>query len=159
MAHVLTGSCPIAAGGLGGEWWRRSLLIIAFAAGIGCGRPVAAGIESLRDGHLNSYRLNSVTGARDGDTLQAAVIFKADASMLKMGLLFRLGIPTRLEAGRYRWQQGDKIVEGSIRERSVTFLGGQSGRPSIGGTFELLSPDGEPLYKVTLPTTEVAARR
>ena len=157
MTRTLTGSRPI---GAGGEWWRWSLLMLALVAGVACSRPRVADIESLRDRqHLSSYRLYSVSGVRDGDRLQAEVIFLADSSVLRMEMRFRIGIPTRLGSGRYRWQQGEKIIEGAINARSVTFLGGQSGRPSIGGTFELLSVDGEPLYKVTLPTTEVAGTR
>ena len=42
---------------------------------------------------------------------------------------------------------------------SATFLGGQSGRPSIGGIFELISPEGERLFQVRIPVREVAADR
>jgi len=72
-----------------------------------------------------------------------------------MDLRFRIGVPTRLESGQYHWQQADGTLEGQVRARSVTFLGGQSDNPNLGGVFELLSSTGRPLYKVTLPTSEV----
>jgi hypothetical protein len=40
---------------------------------------------------------------------------------------------------------------GSVQERSSTFLGGQSGPPSIGGSFDLVGPAGQPLYRIRIP--------
>ena len=72
-----------------------------------------------------------------------------------MDLLFRIGVPTRLESGQYRWERHDEVLEGLVRASSVTFLGGQSDNPNLGGVFQLLSASGDPIYRVTLPTSEV----
>ncbi len=72
-----------------------------------------------------------------------------------MDLRFRIGVPTRLESGQYYWAQEDDTLTGQVQARSVTFLGGQSDNPALGGVFELLSPTGRPVYKVTIPTSEV----
>jgi hypothetical protein len=42
-----------------------------------------------------------------------------------------------------------------VRQRSVTFLGGQSGSPSIGGRFDLIGTDNRPQYRVTIPLQEL----
>ena len=55
--------------------------------------------------------------------------------------------PTQLESGTWNGLGG----EGAVHERASTFLGGQSGPPSIGGSFDLLAPDGRPLYRVAIP--------
>ena len=104
---------------------------------------------------LSDYRMISLTGTRDGDRLPVQVVFKAGSSQLRMDLRFRIGVPTRLESGGYIFEQPKRTLEGRVRERSVTFLGGQSDNPNLGGVFELLSREGDPLYKVTLPTSEV----
>jgi hypothetical protein len=38
-----------------------------------------------------------------------------------------------------------------VRERSSTFLGGQSEPPSIGGRFDLIGSGGRPLYRIAIP--------
>ena len=127
------------------------LLVVA-----GCQTVQEAAIEDLETGtKLSDYRMISLTGRRDGDRLPVQVVFTAGSSQLEMDLRFRIGVPTRLESGRYSFQQEDQTLQGRVRERSVTFLGGQSDNPNLGGSFELLSREGVPLYKITLPTSEV----
>jgi hypothetical protein len=73
-----------------------------------------------------------------------------------MQMKFQIGVPTRLEVGNYTWQKKDSPqLQGLVRATSVTFLGGQNGPPSIGGTFQLISDD-LPLYDVKVPTTQLA---
>ena len=113
-------------------------------------------IENLQEVRkLTDYQLISLTGRRDGDLLPVRVVFEASSLNLLMNLHFRIGVPTRLESGQYYWKQDDEILEGRVRARSVTFLGGQSDHPNLGGVFELLSTGGSAIYKVTLPTSEV----
>ncbi len=115
-----------------------------------------ATIENLREeSTLTDYQMISLTGRRDGDRLPVRLVFEASSSHLRMDLLFRIGVPTRLESGQYHWQRQDEVLEGRVRASSVTFLGGQSDNPNLGGVFQLLSAGGDPIYKVTLPTSEV----
>lgn len=123
---------------------------------LSCQKAEETTIEDLRaDGALTEAQLISVTGRRDGDFLPVRVVFEVSASKLVLDLRVRIGVPTRLESGQYSWEQDKKLLEGRVRARSVTFLGGQSDHPNLGGVFELLSADGSPLYKVVLPVAEV----
>jgi hypothetical protein len=127
------------------------LLLVA-----GCGGIQEAVIENLEtQTQLADYRMISLTGRRDGDRLPVHVAFEAGLMKLEMDLHFQIGVPTRLESGQYFFEQPEGTLQGRVRERSVTFLGGQSDNPNLGGVFELLSGKGIPLYKVTLPTSEV----
>ena len=113
-------------------------------------------IEDLREERrLTDYRMISLTGIRDGDLLPVRVVFEAPFSNLRIDLLFRIGFPTRLESGQYHWERQDAVLQGLVRASSLTFLGGQSDNPNLGGVFRLLSASGDPMYKVTLPTSEV----
>lgn len=115
-----------------------------------------ARIENLQEkSTLNDYRMISLAGRRDGDRLPVRLVFEAPSSTLRLDLLFRIGVPTRLESGQYRWEGQDEVLEGRVRASSVTFLGGQSDNPNLGGVFQLLSASGDPIYQVTLPTSEV----
>ena len=105
---------------------------------------------------VTGYRVKSVTGVRDGDRMNTLVVLVAGSETLDMQMHFRIGVPTRLESGQYRWSRSSQISEGKVSERSVTFLGGQSDRPNLGGVFELRSAVGTPQYRVRLPVSEVA---
>ncbi len=121
-----------------------------------CRNIEEARIENLQEkSTLTDYQMISLAGRRDGDRLPVRLVFEAPSSTLRLDLLFRIGVPTRLESGQYRWERQDEVLEGRVRASSVTFLGGQSDNPNLGGVFQLLSASGDPIYQVTLPTSEV----
>ena len=97
----------------------------------------------------------SLEGRRDGDELPIELRIEGPSSRLLMDLDFEIGVPTRLISGRYRWALEGSVLEGTVRSSSVTFLGGQSDNPNLGGVFQLLDTAGEPVFRVTLPTSEV----
>ncbi len=136
---------------------RLSLLVgSAFFLLSSCRNIEEATIENLPEkSTLKDYVMTSLEGRRDGDRLPVRLVFEAPSSNLRLDLLFRIGVPTRLESGQYHWEGQDEVLEGPVRASSVTFLGGQSDNPNLGGVFQLLSASGEPIYKVTLPTSEV----
>ncbi len=136
---------------------RLSLLVCsAFFLLPYCRNIEEATIENLQEKNtLTDYQMISLAGRRDGDRLPVRLVFEAPPSHLRMDLLFSIGVPTRLESGQYRWEQQDEVLEGRVRASSVTFLGGQSDNPNLGGVFQLLSASGDPIYQVKLPTSEV----
>jgi hypothetical protein len=113
-------------------------------------------VPPLQDlsGHedLSGFKIQSVRGLRDGDRLNAQVLISDSSSMLTLDLHFAIGSPTTLESGSWRWSRSPRLLNGTISARSVTFLGGQDGPPSIGGTFALLA-GGNQAYRVNLPLT------
>ena len=134
--------------------WSGLLGCLMLGALIFCTTQESA-IEDLADQRRWTGYQISLSGVRDGDLLPTRVVFETSSSKLGMDLRFRIGVPTRLESGQYHWEHDQRTLQGNVRARSVTFLGGQSDNPNLGGVFELLSAQGEPLYKVTLPTSEV----
>ena len=78
----------------------RSLLLLLAILWMGCG-PGVLRIETLPQGkELSGYRVESVSGVRDGDKLGARVLLVSGSDRLEMQLRFRIGVPTRLERGR-----------------------------------------------------------
>ena len=114
-------------------------------------------IEATTD--ARPYRWSSLTGVRDGDILNAEAVLVSGQANLTMTMRFRIGVPTRLEGGHFLWNRQGQVSRGRITERSVTFLGGQSDQPSLGGVFELTSDEGARLCKVRLPTRQLSRRR
>lgn len=130
----------------------RCVLTLCFVLA-GCAHPEKPPLEDL-SGHRNlSYvQVQSVRGVRDGDRLAVQVLLSDSSSVLSVDLHFTIGSPTKLASGTWRWPQPQDLVKGTVSARSVTFLGGQDGPPSIGGTFDLNAPS-YPTYRLTLPLT------
>lgn len=99
--------------------------------------------------------LLQVRGTRDGDRLGAEAKFGDGSSTLTVQMRFAVGIPTKLDSGRWQWNGGERQGNGAVAERSVMFLGGQDGPPSLGGRFDLLDATGAAKYRITIPTTEL----
>jgi hypothetical protein len=133
------------------------VLILCIA---GCARPPARPPVEDLSGHdnLTAYRLAQVRGTRDGDRLKAEATFADGASALVVAMQFAIGSPTTLSAGTWQWTRDGSVAQGTVAARSVMFLGGQDGPPSIGGRFDLLDANGAAKYRVTIPTTELKTK-
>ena len=129
---------------------------LLLAAGGGAKHPAVEDLTAHES--LSLFKLHSLRGTRDGDRLQAQAVFSDSSSILTMEMHFAIGSPTMLESGTWRWSRNNQTTSGSIAARSVTFLGGQDGPPSIGGTYDLLDSDGAARYRATIPVTALPER-
>ena len=128
-------------------------LIVLIAA---CARPPRPPIEDLTGReNLSSFTLGQVRGTRNGDRLDAEAKFGDGSSTITVEMRFAIGSPTKLHSGRWQWVRDGRLTNGAVAERSVMFLGGQDGPPSIGGRFDLLDATGTAEYRITIPTTEL----
>lgn len=131
--------------------------VIVFMAA--CARPPQPPVEDLSGReNLSSYTIRQVRGTRAGDRLDAEVTFGDGSSTLILDLRFAIGAPTKLESGRWQWMRDGRLMSGTVTERSVMFLGGQDGPPSIGGRFDLRDAAGTAAYRITIPTTELKTK-
>ena len=142
--------------GLSSSFFKWVALCCAFALLTACAKPPRAPIEDLSGReNLSAYTLEQVRGTRNGDRLDAEAKFGDGSSTLTVEMRFDIGSPTKLNAGGWQWTRDGRLTNGTLAERSVMFLGGQDGPPSIGGRFDLLGPTGAAAYRMTLPTTEL----
>jgi hypothetical protein len=131
--------------------------VIVFLAA--CARHPQPPVEDLSGReNLSSYALGQVRGTRAGDRLDAQATFGDGSSTLTVDMRFAIGAPTKLESGHWQWTRDSRLMSGTMTERSVMFLGGQDGPPSIGGRFDLLDPRGTATYRITIPTTELKTK-
>ena len=137
----------------------RSQLLCCALFLIACGGTKRPAVEDLAlHENLSLFKLHSLRGTRDGGRLQAQAVFSDSSSILTMEMRFAIGSPTTLESGTWRWSRNNQMTSGSIAARSVTFLGGQDGPPSIGGTYDLRDSGGAARYRVTIPVTALPER-
>lgn len=127
---------------------------------IACGKPPKA-VEDL-SGHedFSAYQVTQVRGHRDGDVLTAQASFSdGQGGAFLVDLRFAIETSARLESGKWRWiKQAGFLRTGTVAARSVMFLGGQNGAPSIGGSYDLLDEKGVAAYRVNIPTTALEER-
>ncbi len=96
---------------------------------------------------VSRFALTSLKGTRDGDRLDVRAVYSEGTKQLILTMRFAVGSPTRLESGTWRGLDS----AGAVAARSVTFLGGQSGSPSLGGRFDLMGPVNRIEYRATIP--------
>jgi hypothetical protein len=131
---------------------RRRCVLIVFVLLAGCARSNVPLLQDLsKHEDLARFTLQSVHGVRDGDRMAAQVVISDSSSILTLDLHFAIGSPTVLQSGDWRWSRPGGLLSGTAAARSITFLGGQDGPPSIGGTFDLLG--NVAAYRVNLPLT------
>ena len=129
----------------------KLLCCVLLLAACGTKRPAVENLTTHED--LSLFKLHSLRGTRDGGRLQAQAVFSDSSSILTMEMRFAIGSPTTLESGTWHWSRNNQMMSGSIAARSVMFLGGQDGPPSIGGVYYLRDPGGMARYRVTIPVT------
>lgn len=125
----------------------------------GCRPARVAGVEDLSTHEvLPQFKLDSLRGTRDGDKLDARALFTDTSSILTIELHYAVGSPVRLSSGTWNWNRDNRLRTGAVAAKSIDFLGGQSGPPSIGGDYELLDENGKAVYEVHIPVTELKTR-
>jgi len=129
--------------------WNVAVFLFLSSCG-GAKHPLLEELSHQED--LGFMHLDAARGTRDGDVLSAQLLITDSSNILTMDLHFQVTPPTRLDSGAWKFSRGSS---GRVEARSVTFLGGQSGPPSLGGTFDLLDPQGHALYRIHLPTTQL----
>jgi hypothetical protein len=131
----------------------RSKLLCCVLLLTACGAKHPAVEDLTAHDDLSLFKLHSLRGTRDGDRLQALAVFSDSSSILTLEMRFAIGSPTTLESGIWRWSRSNQMLGGTVAARSVMFLGGQDGPPSIGGTYDLRDSGGTARYRVTIPVT------
>jgi hypothetical protein len=115
---------------------------------IACGSQQIKPVEDLAGAHdAANFALTSLKGTRDAERVAVQAVYDDGSRSLTVHLRFKLTPQPKLERGTWAGLAG----EGSVQERSVTFLGGQSGPPSIGGRFDLIGSGDRVIYRVTIP--------
>jgi hypothetical protein len=133
----------------------QSIPIVVAIMLTSCGAHKHPAVEDLTHREdLSFLRLGSIQGTRDGDRLDVKAMYTDSSSILDLNLRFEIGMPTRLTSGTWRWTRHNTASSGTVAQHDISFLGGQSGAPSVGGAFDLLA-DGVARYRVNIPLTEL----
>src|SRR4051794_40164918 len=129
-----------------------ALVLTCLGIVAGCGSGPGKPVERIGGTYdVSGLVLKSSKGTRDGENFRVHLLYGDGSQSLLVRLQFNVTPPARLASGTWTGLGS----EGTVRQRSVTFLGGQSSAPSIGGRFDLAGPDDRPLYRISIPLQEV----
>lgn len=128
--------------------WKLPAIAVINLILAGCAGRSAKPVEDLGTGRdVSRFTLNSIRGTRDGDRMDVRAIYGDGTGEIRVELHIAVGAQSHLSSGSWTGFGN----EGAVRERSLTFLGGQSGPPSLGGRFDLVGPGNAAQYRVTIP--------
>jgi len=102
--------------------------------------------------------LEGFSGLRDGAIVNAEARFAGGSDSVTMSLKVFLRPPAEFQSGTYQGIVDGKMVSGSVDCPSLTFQGGQTALPTVGGTFILKGDGGAPLFRVNIPATQLVRK-
>ena len=105
------------------------------------------------------FKLDGIRGVRDGASVNAEARFTDGADVLTMNIALQLVPPPEFRSGRYEGTIGGNPIAGQVECPSITFFGGQSDQPSVGGIFILKDEQNRPVYRIRIPATPMGRQR
>jgi hypothetical protein len=132
----------------------RIVLILALLSMMGCANDEYR-FERIDGPQVSTlpFKLDGIRGVRDGASVYAEARFTDGADVLTMNIILQLVPPPEFRSGRYEGTIAGKTIAGQVECPSITFFGGQSDQPSVGGVFILKDEQNRPLYRVRIPAT------
>jgi hypothetical protein len=98
-------------------------------------------------------------GLRDGAWVNAEARFADGADQVTMRIRIYLRPPAEFSSGTYQGMIGGKMAAGRVECPSLTFQGGQTALPTVGGLFLLKDDQNRTVYRVRIPATELSHSR
>ncbi len=147
---------PVAATGSLIVW--SMLLAGGLALALACGGPPPLAERSEGSGWAPlAAEVITLSGQRDGTRVVFHLELGGEVRLVVEGEL-HVDPQPRLVEGVWREAGSAGARRGTLSALSLDFLGGQGGRPSLGGRFLLLTPAG-PAYRLNLPAIPLDAPR
>src|ERR1044071_8485449 len=98
------------------------------------------------------------SGIRDGARVQVEGRFSNGADNVRLNFNVYLRPPAEFQSGSYQAAIEGRMNSGSVECPSLTFQGGQTALPTVGGVFILHDEQNRSLYRVTIPATTLTSR-
>ena len=98
-------------------------------------------------------KLDGFYGLRDGASVNVEARFVDGRDLVTMNISLYLRPPAEFRSGTYQAMIGGKMTTGQVECPSLTFQGGQTALPTVGGLYILRDDQNRPVYRVRIPTT------
>ncbi len=140
--------------------WNKYPIGALLALLVACGGERSL-VEQFQEGawQPEPFQVASLSGRRDGTQVFFSLELhgEGDRRLVLEGTV-EIDPQARLVSGRWVEEMGSGSSSGNVSASALDFLGGQGGRPGLGGQFTLAAA-GAPLYRLNLPTTRLELRR
>ena len=138
---------------------RRIFLFIMLMSMLGCANTDYRfeHIEGDKSTEL-PLKFDGIYGVRDGALVTAEARFNDGADTVSVNMVLFLRPPAEFRSGTYQGVLGGKTISWSVECPSLTFLGGQTALPDVGGLFILKDEQGRPAFRVRIPATTLKRR-
>lgn len=103
-------------------------------------------------------KFDGLYGVRDGAQVRAEGRFADGNDVVTMNVVLYLRPPAEFQSGTYEAVIGGKMISGSVECPSLTFQGGQTALPTVGGVFVLKDELNRSLYRITIPAIQLTRR-
>jgi len=103
-------------------------------------------------------KLDGLYGLRDGAVVNVEGHFTNDNDVVTLNASLFLRPPAEFRSGTYLAIIGGKAMMGAVECPSLTFQGGQTALPAVGGVFVLKDEQGRPVYRIRIPATQLKRR-
>ena len=103
-------------------------------------------------------KFDGLYGVRDGATVSAEARLIDGGDIVTININLYLRPPAEFRSGTYQATIGGKTTSGIVECPSLTFLGGQTAQPNVGGVFILKDEQNRPAYRVRIPATTLVRR-
>src|SRR5262249_10926872 len=103
-------------------------------------------------------KLTGFYGVRDGSIVTAEAHFTDGSDRVTMNIVLFLRPPAEFRSGTYEASVGGRMIVGAVECPSLTFQGGQTALPVVGGLFTLKDENSRPLYRVNIPAMPLTGR-
>ena len=103
-------------------------------------------------------KFEGLYGLRDGAQVKAEGQFADGNDVVTMNVVLFLRPPAEFQSGTYQAVIGGKMTSGAVDCPSLTFQGGQTALPTVGGVFVLKDELNRPLYRITIPAAQLTRR-
>jgi hypothetical protein len=102
-----------------------------------------------------SLKLDGLSGIRDGASVKVQGRFadRGDVVNMRFGLYLRP--PAEFSSGTFDGVIGGQQISGTVDCPSLSFQGGQTALPPVGGVIVLKGEANRPIYRVTIPSTQL----
>ena len=142
-----------------GLWMSVVPLFAASGLALGCAK---AGYQFERmDGEMPTpipLKFDGLYGARDGASVSAEARLADGDDLVTININLYLTPSAEFGSGTYQASIGGQNTAGIVECQSLTFLGGQTAQPSVGGVFILLDKQNRAAYRVRIPATTLTRR-
>ncbi len=103
-------------------------------------------------------KFDGLYGLRDGALVKVEGHFAEGNDAVTINFTVFLRPPAEYRSGTYQAMIGGKATSGTVECPSLTFQGGQTALPTVGGVFVLKDERNQPLYRVRIPATTLMRR-